>query len=171
MGLDGDLYKLVLVLHILCAIVGFGGVLLNGLYAQQAKARKGPEGLAISQANFLVSKVAQYFIYAVFVFGILLVGLSDDAWAFGDTWVWLSMALYLVALGISHGLLRPTVERIIGLQEQLVAMGPPPAGATGGPPPQVAQLEEQGKRAGMFAAALQLLFVVILVMMVFKPGS
>jgi uncharacterized membrane protein len=171
MGLDGDLYKLVLVLHILCAIVGFGGVLLNGLYAAQAKARKGPEGLAISQANFLVSKVAQYFIYGVFVFGILLVALSDDAWDFADTWVWLSMLLYIVALGISHGLLRPTVERIIGLQEQLVAMGPPPAAATGGPPPQVVQLEEQGKRAGMFAAALQLLFVVILVMMVFKPGS
>jgi uncharacterized membrane protein len=171
MGLDGDLYRIVLVLHILCAIVGFGGVLLNGLYAAQAKARKGPEGLAISQANFLVSKVAQYFIYGVFVFGVLLVPLSDEAWEFEQAWVWLAMALYLVALGISHGLLRPTVERIIGLQEQLVAMGPPPAGATGGPPPQVLQLEEQGKRAGMFAAALQLLFVVILVLMVFKPGA
>jgi len=171
MGLDGDLYRLVLVLHILCAVVGFGGVLLNGLYAAQAKARKGPEGLAISQANFFVSKVAQYFIYAVFVFGILLVAFSDDAWDFADTWVWLSMLLYVVALGLSHGLLRPTVERIIGLQEQLVAMGSPPAGATGGPPPQVAQLEEQGKRAGTVAAALQLIFVVILVMMVFKPGS
>ena len=171
MGIDSGIYKLVLVLHILCAIVGFGGVLLNGFYAQQAKARKGTEGLAITQANFLVSKIAQYFIYGVFVFGIVLVAVSDEAWDFSDTWIWLSMALYIVALGISHGLLRPTVKRIIGLQEQLVAMGAPPAGVTGGPPPQVAQLEEQGRRAGAFATVLQLLFVVILFLMVWKPGS
>jgi hypothetical protein len=81
MGINSGIYKLVLVLHILSAIVGFGAVLLNGIYGQQARSRRGTEGLAITQANFLVSRIAQFFIYAVFVFGILLVVLSDKVGA------------------------------------------------------------------------------------------
>ena len=34
MGINSGIYKLVLVLHILTAIVGFGAVLLNGIYGQ-----------------------------------------------------------------------------------------------------------------------------------------
>jgi hypothetical protein len=93
-----DAYKIVLVLHILCAIVGFGAVFLNGIYGQQAKSRRGPEGLAISQANFLVSEVGTYFIYAVFLLGIVLVLIGDNVFDFGQTWIWLSMLLYLGAL-------------------------------------------------------------------------
>jgi hypothetical protein len=170
LGINSGIYKLVLVLHILSAIVGFGGVLLNGLYGQQAKTKKGPEGLAIAQANFLVSRVAQFFIYAVFVFGVLLVVLSDDAWSFGDSWIWGSMVLYVVAVGLSHGLLQPNVRRMIGLMEQLAAMGPPPAGATATrPPPQVVELQERGKRVGAVAATLDVILVVILMLMVWGP--
>jgi uncharacterized membrane protein len=166
-----DAYNIVLVLHILAAIVGFGAVTLNGLYGKQASARKGPEGLAISEANFLVATVAEYFIYAVFILGIVLVLMSDDAWGFGQTWVWLSMLLYIAALGLSHGGLRPRVRKLIALQRELVSMGPPPAGATpSGPPPQVVELEETGRQVGMISMFLHLALVLVLVMMVFKPG-
>jgi uncharacterized membrane protein len=163
-----DAYNIVLVLHILAAIVGFGGVTLNGIYGQQAKARKGPDGLAIAEANYLVSTIAEYFIYAVFVLGVLLVLMGDEVWEFGQTWIWLSMLLYLTGLGLSHGVLRPRVRKMIGLMREMHG-GPPPAGA-GGPPPQVAQLEELGKQVGMAAAALNVLLVLILIFMVFKPG-
>lgn len=170
MGINTGIYKLVLVLHILSAIVGFGAVLLNGIYGQQARARRGPEGLAITQANFLVSRIAQYFIYAVFVFGVLLVVLSDDVWNFGDSWITAAMVLYLLGIGLSHGLLMPNVRRIIGLQEELVAMGPPPAGAAAGQPPsQVVELEERGRRVGIVSAVLQVDLVVILMLMVWGP--
>jgi uncharacterized membrane protein len=165
-----DAYKIVLTLHILCAIVGFGAVFLNALYGQQAKARKGPEGLAISEANLLVSKVGEYFIYAVFLLGIALVLLGDPVLDFGQTWVWLSIVLFLVAIGISHGLMIPRVNRLIDLQRQLVAGGPPPAGAAG-PPPQVLEMESIGKQIGMIGPVLNLLLVVLLVLMVFTPGG
>ena len=87
MGINSGIYKLVLVLHILTAIVGFGAVLLNGIYGQQARSRRGTEGLAISQANFLVSRIGMFFIYGVFVFGVLLVVLSDKALSFSDSWI------------------------------------------------------------------------------------
>jgi uncharacterized membrane protein len=170
MGINTGIYKLVLVLHILTAIIGFGAVFLNGIYGQQAQSRRGSEGLAISQANFLVSRVAEYFIYAVFVFGVLLVVLSDDVWDFSDSWIVAAIVLYVIGLGLSHGLLRPNVRRMIALQEELVAMGPPPAGAAGGAPPRpVVELAERGGRVRIAATVLQLNLVVILLLMVWGP--
>lgn len=166
-AVGSDVYKIVLVLHILCAIVGFGAVFLNGIYGQQAGARKGREGLAISEANHLVSTIGEYFIYAVFLLGIALVLIGDDAWSFGDTWIWLAMLLYIVGIGISHGLLNPRVRRMIALQRELLTAGPPAEGA--GPPTQVAELEATGKQVGMYGAMLNVLVVVLLVLMVFKP--
>jgi len=165
-----DAYKLVVVLHILCVVVGFGGVLLNGIYGRQAAARRGSEGLAISEANELVSKIAEYFIIAVFPLGLLLVFIGDNVLDFGETWLWLSMVVYLAALAVSFGLLQPRVRRLIALQRELVSGGPPPAGAAG-PPPQVVELEALGKQVGMLSMVLHLAFVVVLVLMVFKPGS
>lgn len=165
-------YDLLLLLHILTAIVGFGAVFLNGIYGAQAKSRQGVEGLAIVQANFLVSRIAEYFIYAVFVTGILLVLISESAWKFGDTWIWLSIVLYLIGIAISHAVLQPSVKRMIALMEQLAHMGPPPGGGSaGGPPPQVMELEERGKRVGLSSTALHVILIVILYLMVFKPGA
>ena len=163
-------YKFVLVLHLLSAIVGFGAVFLNAIYGQQARARKGREGLAISEANFLVSEVGTYFIYAVFVFGVLLVLLSSEAWKFEQFWIWGSMGLYIIGLGLSHGVLRPNVRRMQGLMRELSEGGPPPGAASGGPPPQVAELEERGRRVGVTGATLNVILVLILFLMVWKPG-
>jgi uncharacterized membrane protein len=162
-----DAYKLVLVLHILCAIVGFGAVFLNGIYGAQAKARRGPEGLAISQANFLVSEIGTYFIYAVFLLGIVLVLIGDNVFDFGQTWIWLSTLLFLAAVAVSHGVLRPTVRRMQALMEEMIASGPP----QGGPPPQAAEMEQLGKKLAIVGPALNLTLVVILFLMVFKPGG
>lgn len=162
-----DSYDLVLLLHILAAIVGFGTVFLNALYGAQVRARRGSEGLAILEANFLVSKVGTYFIYAVFVLGIVLVLMSDDVWSFGDTWIWLSMLLYIVGIGLSHGVQQPSVRRMIALMEEMGTAGPPAAG----PPPQAAEMQELGKRLGATGATLNVLLVVILYLMVFKPGA
>lgn len=171
MGIDSGIYKALLVLHILAAIVGFGGVMLNGVYGLQAKKRRGPEGLAIAEANYFVStKAAEPAIYLVFVFGVLLVLTSDDVWSFGDLWVSLAMGLYVVAIGLSHGVMIPTVRRMNALMAELVDMGPPsPQGATGGPPPQALELEQRGKTVGMVGAVLNLVVVVILALMIWKP--
>ena len=167
MGIDGNLYNAVLVAHILCAIAGFGAVLLNGIYAAETRKRPGPEGLAVFEANYRVSMIGEYFIYAVAVLGFALVGLSDKAWTFGQTWVWLSIVLYAAAIGVSHGVLLPRVRKMGTLMREMVAAGPP----AGGPPPQAAEMERLGKQVGAASAFLHLSLVVILVLMVFKPGG
>jgi uncharacterized membrane protein len=170
MGITSTAYKIVLFLHILCAIVGFGTVFLNGLYGAQAKRRPGPGGLAIQEANLFVSKIAEYFIYAVFILGIGLVSMSDDAWKFSQTWVWLAMLLYIVGIGVSHGVLFPNAKKMRDLAAEMVAAGPPPADAPPGPPPQVAEMERRGKTLGAASTFLHLLLAVILVLMIWKPG-
>ena len=169
MGIDSTGYKIVLLLHILCAIIGFGTVILNGLYGREAKRRPGPGGLAITEANLTVSGIAEYFIYAVFLLGLALVLMSDGAWAFRQTWIWLAMALYVVGIGISHGIVFPSARRMRDLAAELTAGGPP-AGAVG-PPPQVAEMERVGKTLGASSSFLHLLLVALLVLMIWKPGA
>jgi uncharacterized membrane protein len=165
-----DLYKLVLALHILFAIVGFGAVVLNAVYGQQAKARRGTEGLAIAEANYLVSKIGEFFIYAVFVLGIALVLLGHDVVDFGQTWIWLSMIVFFAALGISHGALQPRVRRMHALMNELIHMGPPQPGATS-PPPQVLEMETLGARIRTYGIILNVALITLVVLMVFQPGG
>jgi Predicted integral membrane protein (DUF2269) len=164
-GTNSGIFKLLVVLHILSAIVGLGGVLLNGLYAAQAQKRQGPTGRAVSEANYAVSTVAEKVIYLIPVFGILLVLASDSGVSFGDTFVWLSLGLFVIALGISHSVLIPGHRRINGLLLEM-EQGPPPVG---GPPPQVAQIQALGQKQGGAAMVLDVILVAILALMIWQP--
>jgi hypothetical protein len=164
-GFSG-IFKVILVLHILSAIVGIGGVVLNGLYAAEARKRQGPTGRAVSEANYAVSNIAEKVIYLVPVFGILLVLTSDDAFKFSTTFVWLSLLLFIAALGVAHSILIPGHKRINALLLEM-EQGPPPVG---GPPPQVAQIQVLGKRQAAAGMSLNIVLTVILVLMIWQPG-
>ena len=126
MGVTSFAYRLVFLLHILCAIIGFGGVILNGLYAARAKKRPPAEGLAVMEVNTFVSvKVAEIFIYLTAIWGLGLVGLSHKVWKFSQTWVWLAIVIYILALGVSHGLLMPRVKKLLAYMRTAVAGGGP----------------------------------------------
>jgi len=170
-NIDGGFYKFVLVLHIFCAIVGFGAVFLNGVYGQQMKVRmqagKIDEAIGIFEANDFVSKIGEYFIYAVFLLGFAVLGLSDSAWKFSQTWVWLAIVVYLVAVGLSHAVLLPAVKRMGVLMHEM-RDGPPPVG---GPPPQAAEMASIGQKLAVVGPILDLAMIVVLFLMVFKPGG
>jgi uncharacterized membrane protein len=153
---DG-LYKFFLFLHLVAAVVGFGGVLLNGLYGAQAKKRPGPGGLAIAEANFWVStKVAEPAIYLVPLFGFALIGLSDSGWKFSQTWVAASLVLYVIGLANARLVLVPTSAKMIDMMR---------AG-----PPDPAKMEAAGKRLAAAGSFGHLLFTVIMILMIWKPG-
>ena len=171
-------YQIVLVAHIVFAIFGFGAVVLNGVYGAQIRAhsRAGrmTESLAVFEANFKVSSIGDYFMYAVFVLGLALVGMSDKTWKFSQTWVWLATALFVVSLGVAQGLLRPRVKKVGNLMRELAAGGPPGGGAGGapaGPPPQALELQKLGPQVGIIGMTLDVMLVVMVVVMVFKPGA
>ncbi|HEX5615221.1 MAG TPA: DUF2269 family protein [Acidimicrobiia bacterium] len=166
-GTESDVYKVLLLLHILAVVVGIGSQFVNGLYGLQAKKRPGPGGRAVAEANYAVGSVAEYLIYSIPVSGILLVVASDDAWSFSDTWITLSFVLYAAALGIAHAVLRKNQRRMIALLAEMEAQGPP----AGGPPPQAAELGRLGGQQAKFGAVMQLLTVALITLMIWKPGS
>ena len=162
-GIGSNLYRVVLAAHIILSIGGFGAVLLNGVYAAHTQKRPGPEGRAISEANYAVSNIAEALILAVPVSGLVLVWVSDGAWSFSDLWIWASIVAFVVALGISRGVLMPGHRRINAL---LLAMEQQPVADPG---PQLAEIDRIGKASAASGAALNVLLVIIVVLMIWKP--
>jgi uncharacterized membrane protein len=155
--IGSGLYKFFLLLHLIAVVVGFGGVLLNGLYGAQAKQRPGPGGLAIVEANYWVStKVAEIAIYLVPLFGFALIGLSDSGWKFSQTWISASLVLYVIGLANARLVLVPTQARMI----ELMRAGPPDP----------AKMAAAGKRLAVAGSFSHLLFTAIMVLMIWKPG-
>ena len=64
------------------------------------------------EGNHVVSTIGEYFIYAVFILGFVNLGLSPKAggkhiFEFSQTWIWLSIILYIIAIAIAHAVLIP----------------------------------------------------------------
>lgn len=169
MGVNSGLYNLVLFLHLVAVIVGIGGVALNGVYAARIKAEGGAAGAAIARANAHVSwGWAEKFIYAIPVFGILLVLLSDGEFEFSELWISLSFLLYIVAVGLAHGFMRPAERRLEQLGGELAALESP---GTGGRPAQVTEMDALEKKMAAMGMVLNLLAAAILALMIWKPGA
>lgn len=158
MGLDGDLYQLVLVLHILAAIIGFGGMFIAGFYGNEARQLPGREGLAVANTTLKVTgRIPTVAVSAVPILGILLILLSDDFWKFSEAWISLSFLLYIVLMGLATGLQVPTIRKLVAMR----------AGADGA---QSFEMQRLGKKAATVGAVVNVLWVIILFLMVFKPG-
>jgi hypothetical protein len=99
--------------------------------------------------------------------GLLLVWASDGAWELSQTWIWLSIVIYVAALGVSHGIVMPTAKAMNGLMRDLVSRPPAP----GRPPPEVARLQALGKKIGMSSMLLHVATVALVALMVWKPGA
>jgi len=169
-AVNSTAFKLVLTLHVLSVIIGFGGITIVGIVGAASQGYKGPPVQAIFDTSQRLGRVAEFFIYAVPVFGIALLFVSttngSHVYWWDQTWVSLSLVIYIATLGFVHGLHLPNLRRMGELMAEINA-GPP---AAGGPPPQAAELEERGKRAGLYGGISNLAWVVVLVLMVWKPG-
>ena len=98
-------------LHILCAIIGFGAVYLNALYGQQIRKRQGREGLADLRGELLRDGHRPVLHLRRVHLRLLArprerrrVEVRPDVGVAGH-------ALYL-SLGVSHGVLLPAVKRM-----------------------------------------------------------
>jgi uncharacterized membrane protein len=159
MGTDSGLYEFVLALHILAVIIGFGGMFISGFYGNEASKRPGREGLAVGETTTKVTALAPTMaIYTVPILGILLILLSDDpTWKFSEAWVSLSFALYAALVLILVLVMAPTSKKIVALR----------ATAQGEMTPDIVA---EGKKLATFSGITNVLWVVVLFLMVFKPG-
>ena len=159
MGVDGDLYNAVLVLHILAAIIGFGGMFIAGFYGNESRSLPGREGLAVAQTTLKVTgQIPTVAVVAVPILGILLILMSEDAIKFSALWITLSFLLYIVLMGLATGIQVPTIRKMVAMR----------AGADGASSMQV---QAMGKKVATVGAIVNVLWVLILILMVFKPGQ
>ena len=141
------------------------------MYSQQALSRKGREGAAIGQATMAVSNVAEIFIYAVFITGLLMAIMADDGRGIeiSDSWLSLSMLLFIVAVGISHGLLRPSVKKLIAAVADTEATSQ--GAESSGSDAQEMAIDALNKKVAFASGTLNVITIVILYLMVWKPGA
>ena len=159
MGVGSDLYDLVLVLHILAAIIGFGGMFIAGFYGAEGGRRPGRDGLVIAETTMKVTSLAPTMaVYTVPVLGILLILLSDDAWQFSDAWISLSFLLYIVIIVLALAVQVPNIRKMIALR-------------TGAEGVQTSEVERRARTAAVVGGILNLLWIAVLFLMVFKPGT
>ncbi len=162
MGTDSALYEIVLLVHIVAVIVGFGGVITHGAYNSKAFRGSGKTAGELLTATKDVTNIAHYAIYAVLPLGIVLVAISDKTFTFADPWVSASFVIWFLMVGAAHGAVRPAVAK---LAERANAISPDSALDTD------AEAVAASRKLMIGEAATQLLLVVAVALMIFKPGA
>jgi hypothetical protein len=144
---------------VVSAVVGFGAIFLTGVYAGLARRRAGE---AVRRYFRPGPNWAARSVYLVPILGVVLVETSHGANRFAQLWVWVSLVLWVLAVGLAHTVVWPGERRI----QQLVGESPPTgAGA------RQAELDRACRRVERGAVAIDLTFVATLVLMVAKPGG
>lgn len=172
-----DMRHLLEALHILFAIFAVGPL----VHAATTAARGVRAGDASAVAGS--ARTVKIYGYASIAVAVLGFGLVQPKWdnRFGDTWVWLSLVLYLVALAVVFALLLPSLQGAARALAGAAVGGAAVGGAAAG----TGEVAGPGAPAGTGGAAAEaftariaasggvvaLIFAVIVFLMVFKPGS
>ncbi len=163
----GVLYTSLLLLHVLCAVVGFGTVVVTGVQAARARRGSSVPGAEGVQRYFRPGvNWAGRALYGVPVFGFCLIGASQGAFGAADGFVVIGLALWLTAALVAEAVVWPGERRIQVQLPEIWAQGengfPGVHGAA-------AALDRECRRVAVSAAALAVLFVAATVIMVGKP--
>ena len=168
MGIGSFPYNLLLVLHVVGVVVGFGAVSLNGLYVSRTRQLTVEQRLAVGEVNgFASTKVAEIFVYVAAFMGFGLSGMSDKVYPVKAPWVMGSLLLWVVWVGLWHSVVRPGTRRMLAAERELSAQ----SGAVDPEDQRVALIEATGRKLMPVYTVLNLLVVGAVVLMVFKPGQ
>jgi cytochrome bd-type quinol oxidase subunit 2 len=145
--------KFLLAAHVVLAVFAVGPLVHAATTAGRG-IRKG-DGAATASAS-RVLRIYAYVSVLVVVAGGALTSQKEDGKKLGemsDTWIWLSLVLWVVAVALVLSVLVPTLDKAtkqIAAQESVVALTARVAAAGG---------------------IVAVLFLVIVVLMAYKPGS
>jgi hypothetical protein len=135
-------YKLVFLLHIASIVVAFAPVVVGLLPG---------DGAATTTLRAAGRTIYAPALILAGLFGIVLIVLSDEVWEFSDLWITLAFLVWIAMNGVFHALILP----------QLTGRGS--RGGRGGSSTAV-DLERATQ-------ILTVLFVVMLWLMIWKPGA
>lgn len=143
-----DVYNFVLFLHIVGILVAFAPAFVHPILASQVSSAGG--GAEQVVLRFLHRNGRRIYAPALIVAGLLgfaLQGMSEGVWEMGQTWIWLSILLWVVLNGVLHAVLLPSEAKLadgdVSARSRVAAAG----------------------------AVMTVLLLVVLALMVYKPGA
>lgn len=149
------MFKILLALHVLFAIVAIGPLVHAATTAARG-VRQG-DGAATAAATRMLKIYTMASVLVVLLgFGLMSATSPYTGQAtakLGETYIWLSTVLWLVAVGLVLGLLIPTLEKATAL----IAGGQPVAALTG--------------RVAAAGGIVGLIFTAIVFLMIYQPGG
>ena len=161
------MFQLFLFLHVMGAIAVFGPTFVFPIIASQVQKAPQHGHFAAVLAEFIERRLV---LPGAVIQGITGVGLilitGRDLTASANRWLLAGIILYLIAIGFAAMVQAKNAEKMVHLTANMPP-GPPPAGAPAGPPPEIAAT---GRKLAQGGQLLTVLIVLIVVLMVTKPG-
>lgn len=152
-------FTVLLVLHIIGAVVGIGPTYAFGVIGSMLPTA-GPGSIALMESMAKIEKVLvnPVAIFLQPVTGVLLiVETSRDKNFFKSEWLLISIVAYIVIMILSYGVMGPGLHKMIGMAKGGQAQTP-----------EFAALAKTQQKVGPI---LGVLGVLIIVLMVWKPGD
>ncbi len=140
-------YNIVLFTHIVAVLVAMAPAVVHPILFEMEKRRDDGDLVALAGR---VAPTGRIYAIAVIVAGVIgfgLISMSESAIGWGDTWVWLSIVVWIALNGVLHGAMLPA--------EQALA---------GGDRSAMAKIERVGPVLGVMV-------LVLVYLMTVKPGS
>jgi uncharacterized membrane protein len=135
-------YKIILIVHIVLVVVGFGGLFVAPMLGRAEGATR---PVAAAMVNYL-QRIAVPALAVAGILGFAMIGMSDKAFKFEQRWVGIAILLWIVELAV--------LWFGVAATEKKVAAGD----------------EAAASRLPMFTGISHLLLLVLVYLMVFKPG-
>lgn len=158
-----SIFGALLTLHVMGAIIGLGPTFAFPILGAMGKKATPEGGLALLEATLnLENKIVNPVLLTIQpLTGILMIvnrrSIHTDFFGGHNTWLFVGLAAYVIATYIALRILDPAIHKMIQL-------GRAGQGAT----PEMAAL---GAKADKFGPVMGILAIIIMVMMIWKPGS
>ena len=160
------LFQSFVLLHVTCAIGGFGALVHRSFVLDLARRRGDAAAAGVLAVYGQISQVGEVLVYGALLFGLAAVAAAPSGISFAKPWVGAALAVYIVMVGILQGLVRPAERRYRKTMLELAQM---PAIAPPKRPPQLAELDRQYRRIGAGMGIFNLALIGALYLMVFRP--
>jgi uncharacterized membrane protein len=148
-------YSVLLLLHVACAVIGFGALATTGIQARRAG--KGGAGIEAVRRYFRPGvNWAARTLYGVPVFGFALIGASSGSFDAGDGFVVAGLGLWALAAVVAEAVVWPAERRIQTALSETGAADVP-------------RFELDCRRVATAAVLLSVVFVAAVVLMVARP--
>jgi uncharacterized membrane protein len=156
-----DAFNIVLFVHILAVVVGFGVVFTYPLLDAYARRTNVLDLVALHRFQvFLTKRVIQPALLVILLAGIYL-ATSDHGFKLSDPWISAAFAIVIVLGGLAGAVYGPTEKKLLELAQRDLKQGQKPSDA----------YEREAIKLARFGALGSLLIVVALFLMVTKPGA